>query len=124
MSFVETLKIIDVDLTDTKVFEEAMEMFKGVTIGVKSKDTIKIADNNEVIINSTQRENTWIIQTPQCFERSILLQMHQKFNEEGITDDCMLLEKGGYKVKILEGDYTNIKITTKEDMNIINEFMK
>ena len=50
--------------------------------------------------------------------------MHQKFNEEGITDDCMLLEKGGYKVKILEGDYTNIKITTKEDMNIINEFMK
>lgn len=103
---------------------EAMEMFKGVTIGVKSKDTIKIADNNGVIINSTQRENTWIIQTPQCFERSILLQMHQKFNEEGITDDCMLLEKGGYKVKILEGDYTNIKITTKEDMNIINEFMK
>lgn len=103
---------------------EAMKIFKGVTIGVKTKDTIKIADNNGVIINSTQRENTWIIQTPQCFERSILLQMHQKFNEEGITDDCMLLEKGGYKVKILEGDYTNIKITTKEDMNIINEFMK
>lgn len=103
---------------------EAMKMFKGVTIGAKSKDTIKIADNSGIIINSTQRENTWIIQTPQCFQRSILFQMHKKFNDEGITDDCMLLEKGGYKVKILEGDYTNIKITTKEDMNIINEFMK
>ena len=64
-----------------------------------------------------------MIQTPQCFDRDILLKMHEKYDGEDITDDCMLLELNGYKVKIIEGDYTNIKITTKEDMNIIKEFI-
>lgn len=101
---------------------ESMEEFKGVTIGVKSKDTIKIADSNGIIKESTNRENTWIIQTPQCFDRKILLKLHEKYGDEGITDDCMLLEKSKYKVKILEGDYTNIKITTREDLDVVTEF--
>ena len=49
--------------------------------------------------------------------------MHEKFKSEEVTDDCMLLEKGNYKVKIIEGDYTNIKVTTAEDINIIKEFL-
>lgn len=97
--------------------------FKGVTIGVKSKDTIKIADNDGIIINTTERENTWLIQTPQCFDREILLNLHEKYKNDIITDDCMLLEKGGYKVKIIEGDYNNIKVTTYSDINIIKEFL-
>lgn len=100
-----------------------MNIFKGATIGVKSKDTIKIADDNNIITSTTKRSNTWVIQTPQCFERVILLNMHEKFKEEEVTDDCMLLEKNNYKVKILEGDYTNIKVTTAEDIDIIKEFI-
>lgn len=102
---------------------ESMEDFKGSTIGVKSKDTIKIADDNNVILSTTKRSNTWIIQTPQCFDRKTLLEMHEKFKNEEVTDDCMLLEMNNYKVKILEGDYTNIKVTTAEDINIISEFL-
>lgn len=102
---------------------EEMNNFKGVTIGVKSKDTIKITDDNGIVINSTKRSNTWVIQTPQCFDRKILLELHEKYKKTEVTDDCMLLEKGGYAVKILEGDYTNIKVTTYSDMNIINEFL-
>ena len=102
---------------------ESMEEFEGATVGVKSKDTIKIADDNNIITSTTKRSNTWIIQTPQCFDRKTLLGMHEKFKSEEVTDDCMLLEKGNYKVKIIEGDYTNIKVTTAEDINIIKEFL-
>lgn len=102
---------------------ETMEEFKGATVGVKSKDTIKIADDNNIITNTTKRSNTWIIQTPQCFDRKTLLEMHEKFKNEEVTDDCMLLEKDNCKVKIIEGDYTNIKVTTAEDISIIREFL-
>lgn len=102
---------------------EEMNNFKGVTIGVKSKDTIKITDDNGIVIDTTKRSNTYIIQTPQCFDRKTLLDLHKKYKNAEVTDDCMILEKGGYKVKIIEGDYTNIKVTTYSDMNIIKEFL-
>ncbi len=103
---------------------ECMKEYSGVTIGVRSKDTIKITDDNNIVMNTTKRSNTWVIQTPQCFERKILLEMHKKYKEEEVTDDCMLLEKNNNQVKIIEGDYTNIKITTYEDKKIIEEFIK
>ncbi len=103
---------------------EEMSNFNGVTIGVRSKDTIKITDDNDIVVNTTKRSNTWVIQTPQCFDRKILLSLHEEYKNDEVTDDCMLLEKGNYKVKIIEGDYTNIKVTTYEDMNIISEFLK
>ena len=102
---------------------ESMSTFKGVTIGVKSKDTIKITDDDGVVINSTNRANTWIIQTPQCFDRKLLFEMHEKYKNKDFTDDCQLLEVENYKVKIIEGDYTNIKITTYEDINIVKGFV-
>lgn len=98
--------------------------FKGVTIGIKSKDTVKIADNNNIVIDTTIRNNTWLIQTPQCFDRSILLEMHEKYKNDDVTDDCSLLEKDGYQVKVIPGDYSNIKITTSEDLNIVKELYK
>ncbi len=103
---------------------ESMEEFQGVTVGVKSKDTIKITDENGVIVSSTKRSNTWIIQTPQCFHREILLKMHEKYKNEEVTDDCMLLEMNGYQLKVLESDYTNIKVTTYEDLGIVEQFVK
>lgn len=102
---------------------ESMNQFDGVTIGVKSKDTIKITDDNCIVIDTTKRSNTWIIQTPQCFNRNILLKMHEKYMNEEVTDDCGLLEMDNYKIKIIEGDYTNIKITTFGDLNIVKEFI-
>ena len=102
---------------------ENMDEFKGATIGVKSKDTIKITDENNVVINTTNRDNTWIIQTPQCFDRKVLLNVHEKYNNQDVTDDCKLLEMDNYKIKVIVGDYTNIKITNYEDLNIIKSFL-
>ena len=100
-----------------------MKEFKGVTIGVKSKDTIKIADDNNIVLNTTNRNNTWIIQTPQCFEWTILKEMHERYLDD-VTDDCSLLERGGYQVKIIAGSYSNIKITTAGDLEIIKNYLK
>lgn len=73
---------------------EEMQNYKGVSIGVKSKDTIKITDDAGIIKSTTQRKNTWIVQTPQCFYKEELIKAHEKFKfDESITDDCMLLER-------------------------------
>ncbi len=100
---------------------KAMEEFKGSTIAVKSKDTIKICDDNQVVKSTTKRVNTWIIQTPQCFDKEVLKSAHEKFdiNDEKMTDDCMVLEALGYPIKVIEGDYSNIKVTTYSDMRIV-----
>ena len=99
---------------------EQMKDFKGATTAVKSKDTIKICDDNGVVIETTNRANTYIIQTPQCFDRKILKELHEKFqDDESITDDCMVFETGGYKIKVVFGDYTNIKVTTFDDLHLV-----
>lgn len=104
---------------------DEMDNFKGVTIGVQSKDTIKIASSDGIIEQTTNRANTWVIQTPQCFDRLSLLEAHDKFkNDPDITDDCMILERNNEKVKIISGDYSNIKLTTFDDLNLVNEFLK
>jgi len=99
---------------------EEMKSFNGVAIAVKSKDTIKITSEDGVVESTTQRKNTWIIQTPQCFDKEILLKAHEKYsNSEDITDDCVLLELEGIDVKLIEGEYSNLKVTTKEDLCIL-----
>ena len=100
-----------------------MEQFDGVTIGVKSKDTIKITNKDNVVIETTKRCSTWVIQTPQCFNRKTLIEAHEECKDEEITDDCVLLENCKHKVKVIEGEYTNIKITTYEDLNIVKQFL-
>lgn len=104
---------------------QAMDEFKGVSIAVKSKDTIKITDDNGIVKETTLRKNTWVIQTPQCFDRVNLLKMHEKFmGDETVTDDCMLMERSGEKIKLIEGDYSNIKVTTFDDMNLVEGYLK
>lgn len=98
---------------------DSVGKYKGVTVGVRAKDTIKITNDNGIVIDTTERSNTWLVQTPQCFDRKVLLKVHEKYKNEDATDDCYLLEKSRYKVKVIEGDYTNIKITNKEDLEII-----
>lgn len=104
---------------------ESMNKYLGAVTSVKVKDTIKITNNYGEIVSSTNRDYTYIGQTPQTFNRQLLLELHQKYkNNLDITDDSMLFEKEGYKIKIIEGDYTNIKITTEEDLELAKIFLK
>lgn len=95
-----------------------------VICGVKSKDTIKITDENGYVVSTTNRSNTWITQTPQSFKYEIVFDAYSKLMEEdhaskGITDDAMVVELyGKCPVKFIDGGYNNIKITTVEDLEI------
>lgn len=94
-------------------------------IGVKVKDTIKIVDNENNIIDTPNRDNLWAVHTPQSFSYELILKAHEKCKKEGMiaTDDSMLVEKLGVKVKMIEGSYDNIKITTPEDLDIAESIL-
>ncbi|REK69172.1 2-C-methyl-D-erythritol 4-phosphate cytidylyltransferase [Paenibacillus paeoniae] len=87
-------------------------------LAVPVKDTIKQVDEGGVIVSTPDRRSLWAIQTPQAFRRVLLLEAHQRASEEGFlgTDDAMVVERMGAPVTVAEGDYTNIKITTPEDL--------
>lgn len=92
--------------------------FKAVGVGVPVKDTIKVVDINNNIINTPNRNTLWQIQTPQTFRYDILMKAHKKALEDNYfgTDDSVLVERIGYNVKMIAGSYENIKITTPEDL--------
>lgn len=70
------------------------------------------------------RNNLWEIQTPQAFKKDLILQAFKLFGRQDVTDDAMLVEKLGRKVSIVVGSYSNIKITTPEDLIIAEALFK
>ena len=71
-----------------------------------------------MVVETVDRTNLWLSQTPQAFRKRTLLECHFKARNEGFcaTDDAQLLERYGYKVGVIQGEPTNIKITYPEDM--------
>ncbi|MGE4284565.1 MAG: 2-C-methyl-D-erythritol 4-phosphate cytidylyltransferase [Clostridia bacterium] len=92
--------------------------YGAAAVGVRVKDTIKLVDDEKNILDTLDRSRLWAVQTPQVFKVQWLRQAYIKAREEEITatDDCMLVERLGYHVKMVEGSYENIKITTPEDI--------
>lgn len=101
------------------MIEETFKVSACVT-GVRVKDTIKVVDSERNIIDTPKRDNLWAVHTPQSFSYKLILEAHAKYKKENwsATDDSMLIEKLGIKVKMIEGSYDNIKITTPEDLII------
>lgn len=96
---------------------DIMERQQAAIVAVPVKATIKTADPKNLFVTQTlMRDTLWEVQTPQTFRRSIIDRAHQEKHCCQATDDAMLVEHMGVKVKILMGDYKNIKITTAEDL--------
>lgn len=89
-------------------------------VAVPVKDTIKRADENNFVLETLDRSTLWSIQTPQAFKYDLILEAHRKALQDGFigTDDAVLVERLGYRLKLVMGGYDNIKITTKEDIAI------
>ncbi len=102
--------------------------YKACVVGVQAKDTVKIADGEGFISNTPNRENVWIIQTPQVFDWNIIKEAYELLMESNcnnVTDDAMVVENMmNYKVKIVHGNYENIKVTTPSDLVIANSFLE
>lgn len=92
------------------------------------KDTIKIAGEDAFAKETPNRKYVWMVQTPQAFSSSLIKNAYQKLMDQkidAVTDDAMVLETvEGKKVKLVEGSYRNIKITTPEDLDIAELFLK
>jgi len=84
---------------------------------VRVKDTVKKV-RDQFVEETVERSSLWAVQTPQAFHVSLVLRAHEQAQKDGYigTDDASLVERIGGKVKIVEGDYRNIKLTTPDDL--------
>ena len=97
-------------------------------IGMPSKDTVKLSDEEGYVKETPNRKCVWTIQTPQIFSYPLIREAHDSIRQKDmskITDDAMVVEQEtGAKVALAEGSYQNIKITTPEDLDIAEAFLK
>jgi 2-C-methyl-D-erythritol 4-phosphate cytidylyltransferase len=101
------------------------EKEKAVILAVPAKDTVKRVEDN-LVITTLDREKLWLVQTPQVFEYKLIMEAYEKGFVDGFvaTDDAMFVERLGQKVRVLEGDFVNFKITTEEDLTLAQEIKK
>lgn len=95
----------------------------GAVVGVRVKDTIKMVDENLEVVSTPPRAGLIAVHTPQGFKGDIIKAAYKKAEEENFigTDDSSLVERMGHRVKIVVGDYDNVKITTQEDLKFLNQ---
>lgn len=107
---------------------ESVRDYKACVIGMPIKDTIKRVDEDKYALETPNRAFIWQIQTPQCFVTDEIRDAYGLMMEDGnksVTDDAMVMEQyGERKIKLIEGSYENIKVTTPEDMLIGETLLK
>ncbi len=95
---------------------------RACVVGMPVKDTIKLADENGFVADTPPRSRLWMVQTPQVFETALVREAYAKLmqaEDRTVTDDAMVVESMlGFPVKLVEGSYENVKITTPEDLKI------
>ena len=95
-------------------------------VAVPEKNTIKIAAEDGTVAATPPRKTLWQVQTPQGFRKEILLEANRRADEDGFlgTDDASLVERIGVSVRIVQGEYSNIKVTTPEDMVVAEAILR
>ena len=140
-SIANALKVIDDDceiilvhdaarpLVSIKTIDEVVEavrIYGGAIAAVPEKNTIKMIDSEGFVTNTPPRSKLVAVQTPQGFSRDILLKAYEQAAQDNFlgTDDSSWVERLGVKVKIVQSDSCNIKVTTPEDIQIAETFIK
>lgn len=97
----------------------AVMVYEAVVLGTVSKDTVKLSDDRGNILDTPNRENVWIAQTPQCFNKNLIMAAYdgyRKAPKSSITDDASLVELyTGEKVRMIAGNALNFKVTEPVD---------
>ncbi|MDZ8110594.1 MAG: 2-C-methyl-D-erythritol 4-phosphate cytidylyltransferase [Nostoc sp. DedQUE12a] len=99
---------------------QAIRECRGLIAAIPVKDTIKVVDGQGIIQSTPDRQKLWAAQTPQGFDVKLLKQCHAEGVRQRweVTDDAALFEKCGIQVRIVEGEETNLKVTTPQDLAI------
>ena len=105
---------------------KSLDSTDGLIAAVPVKDTIKVVNENNIIQSTPDRRQLWAAQTPQGFDVKLLKQCHDEALSKGweVTDDAALFEKCGLEVLIVQGEETNLKITTPQDLAIAEFILK
>jgi len=107
---------------------ENVQIHEACIAAMPVKDTIKIADKDRNVIHTPNRNVTWQIQTPQAFSYELIKTSYEsllKDESQEVTDDAMVIEKySKVPIKLIESSYTNIKITTPEDLVLANALIE
>lgn len=123
-------------LINNEIIERSIEgtiKSDACVVGVPVKDTIKRANKEGYIIDTPNRSELWITQTPQSFKTDLVKMAYKKMKEElekgnttlNITDDAMVVEEfTTNQVRFVQGDYKNIKVATPEDIDIAELFIE
>lgn len=120
--------LVTVDIIERTI--TAVKEYDACTVGMPVKDTIKISDDNDMVVSTPPRKNVWQIQTPQAFKYELIIAAHEKLRSGqseniNVTDDSMLVEElMNHSVKLVEGSYSNMKVTTPEDILIAEILLK
>lgn len=101
----------------TKTVNEAL-LHGAAAAGCRLHDTLKVSSKDGFITDTLNRDEVWRIQTPQTFQYNLILKAHKAAIADSFvgTDDCILAERHGIPIKIVDGGFDNIKITTQEDL--------
>ena len=112
---------------------DTVQKYHACVAAVPSKDTIKLADDNEFAISTPDRRRVWVVQTPQVFDTELIVKAYTSLWEKAeavgkeniaVTDDAGVVELfTDCSVKMAESSYRNIKITTPEDLKIAETFL-
>jgi 2-C-methyl-D-erythritol 4-phosphate cytidylyltransferase len=109
---------------------DALPVCQASVAAVPVKDTIKVSDENGYVDQTLPRKRLWSVQTPQSFAYPLIREaydrmMQQESSCQGVTDDAMVMETfGSVPVKLIEGSYENMKITTPEDLLLAKEILE
>lgn len=110
-----------------RAYEEVQE-HKACVVGMPVKDTIKMADEHGNVETTPDRSKLWMVQTPQVFENHLVRGAYSMLMRESyinVTDDAMVVEQMlRYPIRLVYGSYENIKITTPEDLEMAEVFLK
>jgi len=94
-------------------------------IASPSKDTVKLVDKDGVVTQTLDRRKVWRAETPQVFKKSVILNAYAKLGTRvEVTDDAQVVELAGEKVRIIDGECLNLKVTTKEDIRIVEPLLR
>lgn len=103
----------------------ACEREDASVVAVPVKSTVKKVDGKKgYVLQTLQRDELWEAQTPQVFKKQVLIEAHQRNTDPNATDDALLVENMGRQVKVVQGDYSNLKVTTPEDLLVAEALLK
>lgn len=109
------IKPIQIQKVLTAAFEHG-----AAALGTPLTDTVKVIENDNTILSTPDRSAMWAVQTPQVFEKELYRRAMENAlsNRLSVTDDCSMVEALGEKVHVIQGEYSNIKLTTPVDVAI------